>query len=555
MLSYLTKQIIKRKPKIRHELFSLKREAVLKFKIANFPKNSEILNYYRNNYKNRTKKLDLYFEKLLRAAPIRSLSGIVAVTVLTKPFQCPGKCIFCPDVLGMPKSYLPDEPAAARAYGLKFNPFEQVKQRIQSLEEQGHKADKIELIILGGTWSFYPAQYQTWFIKRCFEAANTERTQNMKYGTTRKKLEEVQKENEMAKHRIVGLTIETRPDYVDEAEIKRLRKLGVTRVELGVQSIYDDILKYNKRGHGIRESIKATQLLKDAGIKVNYHIMLDLPGSNLKKDEKMFEVLFSDERFQPDWLKIYPTSVLKTAPLYQLWKEQKYKPYSSKELMELLIRIKQKIPPYVRITRLIRDIPSQDIVAGSEVSNLRQVIQDEMARRKLYCNCIRCREIKEGVYNKKIEIVRREYKASGGVEIFLSFEDKKREHLYALLRLRIPSSNNHYIKEILGATLVRELHTHGDVVSLDNKDKSTDLKNKNASQHKGLGKRLMEEAEKISRKRGYKKIAVISGIGVREYYVKLGYKLEGTYMIKNCKTEEPDFVRTLEGDGNLKQRL
>ena len=542
MLDYLTKQIIKRKPKSAQDLFTLKREAALKFK-KDFPKDSLILNYYRKHYLLRTKELDLYFEKLLRAAPIRSLSGIVAVTVLTKPFQCPGKCIFCPNVLGMPKSYLPDEPAAARAYHLKFNPFEQVRQRIQSLEAQGHKTDKIELIVLGGTWSFYPAQYQTWFIKRCFEAANTEQIQSLRHGRNmenkteqaRKKIKDVQKENETAKHRIVGLTIETRPDYIDEAEIKRLRKLGVTRVELGVQSIYDDILKYNKRGHGVAESIRATKLLKDAGMKINYHIMLDLPGSNLKKDEEMFKVLFSDERFQPDWLKIYPTSVLKTAPLYLLWKKKQYQPYSTEQLKELLIRIKQKIPPYVRITRLIRDIPSQDIVAGSEVSNLRQEIQREMSRRKLYCNCIRCREIKGHQYKEKIELVRRDYLASRGKEIFLSFEDKTKRHLYALLRLRLPSyyfsHKKHFIKELNNAALIRELHTYGNVVPLHEEQQS-------AIQHKGLGAKLMKKAEEIASKEfGVQKIAVISGIGVREYYRKLGYKLEGTYMIKKLKTQ------------------
>jgi len=536
MLNYLTKQIIKRKLKSRNELFGLKRNAILKFKIANFPKNSEILKYYRNNYRKRTKNLDLYFEHLLKVAPIRSLSGIAAVTVLTKPYQCPGKCLYCPNEPGMPKSYLPEEPAAARAYTLKFNPYLQVKKRIESLETQGHKADKIELIILGGTWSFYPKQYQTWFIRRCFEAANeanTEQTQNLRREITRKKLKEAQRENETAKHRVIGLTIETRPDYINKTEIKRMRRLGVTRIELGVQSVYDNILYFNRRGHNVSATIKATKLLKDAGFKINYHIMLDLPGSNAKKDEKMFEILFSDERFQPDWLKIYPTSVIKTALLYQLWKDKKYQPYTNKELTQLLIRIKQKIPSYVRITRLIRDIPLQNIVAGSEVSNLRQDIQKEMARRNLTCKCIRCREIREENFDKNIKLIRRDYSASDGKEIFLSFEDNEEKHLYALLRLRIPSQHfskkDHFIKELNNCALIRELHTYGNIVPLNELNQS-------ASQHKGLGKKLMKEAEKIAKKRfGIKKIAVISGIGVREYYRKLGYKLEGTYMIKNLK--------------------
>ncbi|MFA6437304.1 MAG: tRNA uridine(34) 5-carboxymethylaminomethyl modification radical SAM/GNAT enzyme Elp3 [Candidatus Paceibacterota bacterium] len=537
MLSYLTKQIIKLKPTTTRQVFELKREAVLKFKNNDFPKNSSILKYYRENYKKRTDSLDKYFEKLLRAAPIRSLSGIVSVTVLTKPYECPGKCIFCPKEIGMPKSYLKNEPAAARALTLKFDPYLQVKRRIESLEAQGHNADKIELIILGGTWSYYTKNYQNYFIKRCFEGANGTnekfKVKNEKLKLKIQNLKTVQKINETAKHRIVGLTIETRPDYINEKEIMRLRRLGVTRVELGVESVYDDVLKYNKRGHGIEEIIDATKLLKDSGFKVNYHIMLDLPGSSTKKDEQMFKILFFNERFQPDWLKIYPTSVLKTAPLYKLWKAGKYKPYTSKKLIDLIIRIKKIIPPYVRITRVIRDIPLQDIVAGSEVSNLRQDIAREMKRQSISCQCIRCREIREEIYDKNIELVRREYDASSGKEIFLSFEDKKRKHLYALLRLRIPSqflqSKKHFIEELTGATIIRELHTHGNVVALNNKTKQ-------ASQHKGLGKKLMIEAERISKEEfGAKKIAVISGIGVREYYKKLGYKLEGTYMTKNLK--------------------
>jgi elongator complex protein 3 len=517
MLNYIVQHIVSTKPTSRNQIFDIKRDAALEYKKSSFPKNSDILKYYRENYSKRTEKLDKYFEQLLRAAPIRSLSGIVAVTVLTKPYECPGNCLFCPNQKGMPKSYLKNEPAAARAHALKFDPYLQVKKRIESLEGQGHNADKIELIILGGTWTYYPKQYQTWFIKRCFDAAN---------GIVSKTLKNSHKKGEAAKYRIIGLTIETRPDYINRKEVIRLRKLGVTRVELGVESIDPKILNFNNRGHGLEAIVEATKLLRDAGLKINYHIMLDLPGSSEEKDEAMLETLFSDDRFQPDWIKLYPTSVLETAPLYKLWKDGKYKPYSKQQLKELIIRIKTKIPEYVRITRLIRDIPLPDIIAGSEISNLRQVIHVEMKERGLVCRCIRCREIKGGIYDKEIVLVRRKYNATGGKEIFLSFEDKKKKHLYALLRLRLPSSDKHYIKEISGATLVRELHTHGDVVALDSKTIS-------ASQHKGLGRKLIKEAEKVSKEKGYKKIAVISGIGVREYYKNLGYVLIGTYMVKD----------------------
>ncbi len=527
MFSYLIKQIIKKKPQTPEELANLKRRAAVKFSKKGFPKDSEILDYYRKNYSYRNSQLDKYFEQLLRAAPIRSLSGIVSVTVLTKPYPCPGHCIYCPQAANMPKSYLPNEPAAARASLLNFDPYKQVQRRLQSLQNQGHKTDKVELIILGATWSFYPKQYQTWFIKQCFKAANGDKS------SIKKSLEKLQKSNEKATNRIVGLTIETRPDYITKREIKRLRYLGVTRLEIGVQSIYDDVLKFNRRGHGVAASIAATKLLKDAGLKINYHMMLDLPSSNVKKDKEMFKVLFSDSRFQPDWLKIYPTSVLKGAPLYHLWKQGKYKPYSTKKLLNLIIEIKKIIPPYVRITRLIRDIPSEDIIAGSEVSNLRQEAQREMEKRHLQCRCIRCREIRQLNYQEKIYLIRRNYDASEGKEIFLSFESKDRRRLYALLRLRIPSQvfshQKHFIEELNDCALIRELHTYGDIVPLQQHSQK-------ASQHKGLGKKLIQEAEKISQKEfKLNKITIISGIGVRGYYRKLGYRLKGTYMVKSVK--------------------
>ena len=272
-----------------------------------------------------------------------------------------------------------------RAVLTKFDPYKQVEARINSLQLTGHATDKIELIVLGGTWSFYPKKYQTWFIKRCFDAANGKNSQDLK--TAQKINERVPTAVGIptmvgTKNRIIGLTLETRPDYITLKEIKRMRELGCTRVELGIQSIYDDILKYNRRNHDVATVIKATKLLKNAGLKVTYHMMLNLPKSTPKKDEKIFEELFSNSKFQPDQLKIYPCVVLKTAPLYKLWQEKKYKPYSKKQLINLLIKIKQKIPSYVRIIRIIRDIPSQSIVAGNKASNLRQIITEIRQKRK-----------------------------------------------------------------------------------------------------------------------------------------------------------------------------
>ena len=437
----------------------------------------------------------------------------------------------------MPKSYLANEPACMRAVLTKFDPYKQTKARLNSLEITGHNTEKIELIVLGGTWSYYPKKYQEWFLKRCFQACNSNPKSQIL--NPKQTLKQAQKINEKTKHRIIGLTLETRPDYINEKEIQRLRWLGATRIELGVQSIYEDILKQNNRGHNLEKTIYATKLLKNAGFKITYHIMPGLPGSNLKKDKKMFKELFSNPNFQPDQLKIYPCIVLKNAPLYKLWKNKKYKPYTKEQLLNLLIKIKKIIPPYVRIIRIIRDIPAQSIVAGNKTSNLRQLLE----QKKVKCNCIRCREIKSQKSKiKNVKLIRREYSASGGKEIFLSFEDIENNKLLAFLRLRI--TNEWTLPVLKNSAMIRELHTYGQVVKISEK-------NKNAQQHQSLGKQLMIKAEKIaknefkfhpvkSRETGspeakfnrVKKIAVIAGIGVREYYRKLGYRLKSDYMIK-----------------------
>ena len=503
---------------------SFKRETAKKYKIL-CPSNVELLKVYHELLKKKRIKKSEKIEDLLKTRPIRSLSGIVNVSVLTKPYPCPGKCLYCPLEKGIPKSYLSGEPAVERAKKLKFNPYLQVQKRIEMLKNEGHPTDKIELRIVGGTWSYYPKRYQNWFIKRCFNACNKENGRNLK---------EAQKLNEKAKHRIVGLSIETRPDFIDISEIKRLRELGVTMVELGVQSVYDDVLKLNLRGHGIRETILATKLLKDAGFKVLYQMMPNLPGSNLKRDEKMFEELFQNLGFQPDLLKIYPCALLKEAPLYKWYLKGEYKPYSEKILIELIKKIKKKIPYYVRIQRISRDIPSQRIVeGGAKISNLRQIITREIKREGWQCKCIRCREVREK-YNprEKIYLFRKDYEASGGKEIFLSFENKNRTKLYSLLRLRLPSfifqsaevRPPQVFPVLKKAAIIREVHTYGELVPIS--------EIKIAPQHQGLGKRLIKEAEKIAEKEfGLKKIAGISGVGARKYFKKLGYKLKDTYMV------------------------
>jgi len=533
------KELLKSRIKNRAALSSFKRKIAKKYKIQ-CPSNIELLKAYHELLKKKRIKRLEEIEALLKTRPIRSLSGIVNVSVLTKPYPCPGKCLYCPLEKGMPKSYLSGEPAAERAKRLKFNPYLQVKKRIEMLKNEGHPTDKIDLRIIGGTWSFYPKKYRSWFIKRCFDACNEKTTTHpppegpkRKFGRVEggsesrrrrapgKNLNEAQKLNEIAKNRIIGISVETRPDFINEKEVKFMRELGITRVELGVQSIFDNVLKLNLRGHGVRETILATKILKDAGIKICYQMMPNLPGSNLKKDEKIFEEIFSNPDFQPDYLKIYPCALLKEAPLYKLYLKGKYKPYSKEELIDLIKKIKLKIPYYVRIQRITRDIPSKYIVeGGARISNLRQIVQEEMKKEDLKCKCIRCREIREKYEPKeKICLFREDYEASGGKEIFLSFENKTRRKLFSFLRLRISFS------VLKNAAIIREIQTFGEVVPIGEK--------KIAPQHRGLGKKLIKEAEIITKREfGLKNISVISGVGVKNYWRKLGYKLKETYMAK-----------------------
>lgn len=511
------------------DLALLKRKMAKIYKVP-CPDNISLLKTYHEMLENKRMKKSAMIENLLRKRPIRSLSGIVNISVLTKPYPCPGKCLYCPQESGIPKSYVPGEPAVERAKKLNYDPYQQTKKRIEMLNLEGHPTDKIELRIVGGTWSYYPKKYQTWFILRCFQAANANK--NTPFNKTYinnytpvelliQELEKEQKKNEKAKHRIIGLSIETRPDFINPKEIEQLRRLGVTMVELGVQSIYDDVLRKNLRGHEVKETIKATKLLKDAGFKVLYQMMPNLPGSNLEKDEKMFKELFDKPDFQPDLLKIYPCALLKKAPLYRLWKKGGYRPYSQLQLINLIRAIKKIIPYYVRIQRISRDIPSKAILAGpARISNLRQILTEKMKRENWQCKCIRCREVK-GKYNPKENpcLFRQDYPASEGKEIFLSFEDKKRTKLFSLLRLRITSD---------GKAIIREIHTYGQLMPI-----KENLSPMLSPQHRGLGKKLMKEAEEIVRKElKLKKIAVISGVGVRPYFRSLGYRLENSYMVK-----------------------
>ncbi|MCK4781812.1 tRNA uridine(34) 5-carboxymethylaminomethyl modification radical SAM/GNAT enzyme Elp3 [Candidatus Parcubacteria bacterium] len=509
----IIKQLIKNRIKTPDGLSLIKRKIAKKYNTSLASNIALLKAYHKLLNKKRIKKSKI-LEKLLQKHPIRSLSGVVVVSVLTKPYPCPGKCIFCPSEKGIPKSYLSGEPAVERAKMLNFDPYVQVQKRLEMLKDQGHPTDKVELRIIGATFTYYPKQYQSWFIKKCFDGANQKKSKN---------LEQAQKKNEKAKNRIVGMSIETRPDLITKKEILNLRKLGITMVELGAQTVFDDILKKNKRGHSVKETINATKLLKDAGFKIMYQMMPNLLGSNLKKDLECFKIIFNNPVFKPDWLKIYPCMVCRSSKLYQIWKQGKFKPYSDKQLIELLIKIKKILPYWVRVGRLFRDIPSQKIEAGSKISNLRQVVQKQMAEKNIFCKCIRCREVREKYDSKeKIYLFREDYNASSGKEIFLSFENKNRTKLFGFLRLRLPIETKETRPP---SSIIRELHIFGRAVPVSEK--------KSSPQHRGLGKKLIKQAEKITKKEfNVSKIAIISGIGVRGYYRKLGYRLKNTYMIK-----------------------
>jgi len=485
------------------------------------PPNSELVAAYRDLVKSGKIPVNRDFLKLITKRGVRTLSGVSPVAVLTKPMGCPGRCVFCPREENVPKSYLSNEPAVMRAIINDYDPYLQVTRRIETLHANGHPTDKIELIVMGGTWSSHPKSYQNYYVRQCLNAMNE---------TKSRSLAQAQKLNETAKRRCVAMTLETRPDWIDEKEIIRMRKLGCTRIEIGVQSLYDDILDLVKRGHRIDATIRATQLMKDAGFKISYHMMPGLPGSNVKRDIQMFADLFENPDFKPDMMKVYPCVIVPFSELKKWFEDGKYKPYTDKELIEIILKIKPMFPRYLRVSRLIRDIPAPSIVSGSKTSNLRQVIHELMKTNGVVCQCIRCREIKgDSIVPKNIEFNVMEYEASRGKEFFLSFDDTHSDKLCALLRLRFTSysleGKKHFIKELNGAAIIRELHTYGAQVPISEHDEL-------ASQHMGFGRKLVAKAEEIARKNGFKKIAVIAGVGVRQYYEKLGYKLQGTYMVK-----------------------
>jgi elongator complex protein 3 len=502
----------------------------------------------------------------LQLKPVRTSSGVAPVTVLTAPAGCPGRCIFCPDAAGMPKSYLPDEPGARRAAECRFDPFLQVHTRLRTLEAMGHTADKVELLILGGTWSAYPRRYREWFVQRCLDAMNGAQPAGQERASTG--LLEAQARNESAGHRNVGLVIETRPDWVIPEEIRHLRRLGVTKVQLGVQSLDDRILALNQRGHDVEMVRRAVGLLRAAGFKLHLHWMPNLLGATPRSDREDFARLWSDPALRPDELKIYPCSIVEGTELYRIWQSGGYTPYADDELIQLVAECKTLIPPYCRVNRVFRDIPADDIVAGSKRSNLRQLVREHLSAHGMACRCIRCREVRGApVEGGNLRLAVLSYDTISTTEHFLSFETSEGK-LAGFLRLSLPardstgigshrsaelaegrtprlveeSDGSHrsaelvrrslrqveesiweVLPEIAGAAMIRELHVYGPALGIGKHSAGE-------PQHLGLGRRLVAEAMRRARAAGFERLAVISAIGTRTYYEGLGFTRGDLYM-------------------------
>jgi elongator complex protein 3 len=466
---------------------------------------------------------------ILRRKTTRTISGVTVVATMTEPYPCPQPepCAYCPGgpAQGSPQSYTGHEPAAMRGSQNNFDPCLQVKSRLEQLTAIGHKVDKIELIIMGGTFPATPAEYQTRFIQQCLDAIT---------GKQSVSLAEAKLYAEASKIRNVGITVESRPDWAKQSHIDDMLNMGVTRIELGVQNPCDEIYQLVGRTHTVADVAEATQIAKDAGLKIVYHLMPGMPGSNPKKDLEAFRKIFSDQQFKPDMIKIYPCLAIAGTKAYQWLQEGKYQPYSTEEAAEVIADIKKFIPKWVRIMRVQRDIPAQLILDGVKKSNLRQIVHEKLKAQNIQCQCIRCREVGHRIQTDhikpsltNIEILTEQYDASNGKEYFISAEDPKNNVLLGYLRLRIPSPNAHRpeITKIPSA-IVRELHVYGPLVPVG---RHVD----EAWQHKGYGLRLLDEAEHITKKAGLKKLLIISALGTKRYYMRTGYQHDGPYMSKN----------------------
>ena len=510
----------------RDDVNRVKMRVAAKHQLMMIPSNAEIIRSLKAEEKDK-------LLPLLRRKDTRTVSGVTVVAVMTKPYPCPQDepCAYCPGgpPFGVPQSYTGFEPAAMRGLQNRFNPYSQVKSRIGQLRAIGHKVDKIELIIMGGTFPATPREYQTWFVQRCLEAITGKKSAS---------LDEAKKNAEKGRIRNVGITVETRPDWAKEEHVDHMLHMGVTRVELGVQNPDNAIYRLVGRTHTVQDVTEATRIMKDAGLKIVYHLMPGMPNSNSERDLEAFKMVFENPNFKPDMVKIYPCLVLKGTRAYEWYSEGAYRPYSTEEAANLIVEVKKIIPSWVRIMRVQRDIPAQLIVAGVNRSNLRQLVQQKLKKQGFRCRCIRCREVGQRMMAdnvkpdpEKVKILTTQYTASEGEEIFLSAEDPENDVLIGYLRLRIPSEKAHR-PEIRAkpCSIVRELHVYGPLVPVGKHLAK-------AWQHRGYGSILLSEAERMTRKNyGLKKILVISALGTKQYYMRFGYQYDGVYMSKNLES-------------------
>jgi elongator complex protein 3 len=512
-------QLAKEENLSKNRIWHVVKNISKKYGYATVPNHIELLQAC--NEKEREK-----LEEHLKVKPVRNTSGVAIITVAVKPMGCVSNCIFCPSASGVPKSYTGFEPAIQRAVRKRFDPVEQIKDRLVQYKLMGHISDfgsKIDVIILGGTFLAAQKEYKEEFIKGIYDGLNGFISENMV---------QAEKINETAANRCIGLTIETRPEYCREKHVDEMLSFGGTRVEIGVQSTYEDVVKFAERNHTVQDSILATRIARDAGFKIVYHMMPGLPLSDFDRDLDMFRQIFIDPSFMPDDLKIYPTMVMPGTKLERIWKEGKYDPITDEETLKMLVEIKKLVPPFVRIRRILRDFSAPMVSSGPKKSNIRELALDELKKHGLRCRCTRCREPQHAkkIYGLNVDfdsirLVRRDYNAGEGKEIFLSFEDTKNDILIALLRLRIPSEKIHRT-EMTDSGIVRELHTYGTHIPVNSPS--------NEFQHKGYGKNLLAEATRISKEEfDKKKVIVIAGAGVKEYFLKQGFAYDGPYVSKS----------------------
>jgi elongator complex protein 3 len=503
----------------------LKIKTAAKYKLAKVPSNAELIGAL-------TSEESKQLLSVLKRKNTRTISGVTVIAVMTKPHPCPQPepCAYCPGgpTQGSPQSYTGHEPAAMRGTQNSFDPYLQVQSRIDQLTAIGHKVDKIELIIMGGTFPSTPLEYQTWFIQRCLDAITQEKSAN---------LEEAKANAEKSKTHNVGITVETRPDWAKQTHIDMMLNMGVTRIELGVQNPDNQIYKLVGRTHTVADVAEATRLAKDSGLKIVYHMMPGMPGSNPQKDIVAFKRIFSDPKFKPDMIKIYPCLCIKGTKAYEWHQTGKYNPYTTQEAAEVISEVKKLIPPWIRIMRVQRDIPAQLILAGVNKSNLRQLVNQKLAEQGSKCQCIRCREVGHKIavdhilpQIEKAEILTQRYEASEGTEFFISAEDPEKNILFGYLRLRVPSAKA-YRSEItaMPSAVVRELHVYGQLVPVG---EQLDY----AWQHRGFGAVLLKKAEQIAKEEyDFKKLLIISALGTRRYYMRLGYEHDGVYVSKKLE--------------------